>query len=347
MWRPIFFTLLGTFAVAETIKLPITRDTWVSAVGKEADCNLGGATKLKTKSIQEMTLFDVDVSKLKGRSIQSATLHFRVQGKERQERVTVSSLAADFVEGSSPRYAPQAGSSTFNHRAHPKTPWAFPGSDLTTVMLGEGGTIWSSAQATPPDAKGWQSVDVDPRVIGARVAEVSGGFVLFDDTGSEWTLNGDTWTQRLFPNRFIHSRDSGPQNAPYMTVELGPADQERPAAPTDFAFDTTSLPAGEVLLRWKSPADAVGFMAKINGNPVPRYLFPQPGETCEMHVRDLKLDPAKEHLFWMIAMDAAGNPSNPLIRNIPVSSTKAKAPFPERPAKARGGLSSRTPHGGG
>jgi len=38
----------------------VSRDTWVSEVGQEADGNNGGAPRLKLKSIQEMTLIDVD-----------------------------------------------------------------------------------------------------------------------------------------------------------------------------------------------------------------------------------------------------------------------------------------------
>ena len=39
----------------ETLRLPITRDTWFSAYGNEADANLGGASRMKLKSIQEMS----------------------------------------------------------------------------------------------------------------------------------------------------------------------------------------------------------------------------------------------------------------------------------------------------
>jgi hypothetical protein len=34
----------------EALRAPVTRDTWFSNVGAEADCNLGGATQLKLKS---------------------------------------------------------------------------------------------------------------------------------------------------------------------------------------------------------------------------------------------------------------------------------------------------------
>ena len=40
----------------ETVRLDVTRDTWVSEVGAEADGNNGGASRLKVKGYQEMSL---------------------------------------------------------------------------------------------------------------------------------------------------------------------------------------------------------------------------------------------------------------------------------------------------
>ena len=42
------------------VRLPIARDTWFSHVGRESNGNNGGATRLKLKSYQEMSLVDVD-----------------------------------------------------------------------------------------------------------------------------------------------------------------------------------------------------------------------------------------------------------------------------------------------
>jgi hypothetical protein len=47
-------------STSEATRLEVSRDTWVSEVGQEADGNNGGAPRLKLKSIQEMTLIDVD-----------------------------------------------------------------------------------------------------------------------------------------------------------------------------------------------------------------------------------------------------------------------------------------------
>ncbi|MGC1720438.1 MAG: hypothetical protein WA746_15755 [Isosphaeraceae bacterium] len=51
-------------STSQVTRLEVSRDTWVSEVGQEADGNNGGAPRLKLKSIQEMTLIDVDLAPL-------------------------------------------------------------------------------------------------------------------------------------------------------------------------------------------------------------------------------------------------------------------------------------------
>ena len=112
-------------------------------------------------------------------------------------------------------------------------------------MLGQGGTIWRMADARPVDADGWQSVPIDPAVLAARVAGLSYGLLVFDDTGSEWTRDGEKFSLQVFPNRFFASRESGPDTAPYLTVGLGEVDRQPPDVPSELQSDTEDLPAGE------------------------------------------------------------------------------------------------------
>lgn len=299
----------------QSLRLPVTRDTWFSDVGRESECNLGGAGQMKLKSIQEMSLVDLDPQPLRGRVVRSATLHLRKRGSDALHRVTVGSFAADWVEGTAASYEKQPGSSCFDWAKYPNVPWAYPGSDLTAVMLGQGGTVWNSAEATPPDAEGWMRVPVDPAVIAARVAGVSKGFLLFDDTGTEWTRQGEKFTLHNFPNRFIYSRDSGRRNAPYFTIELGPRDGLPPEAPTEVRSETTDLPGGEAFVSWRTPIDrgpagVAGFVVQVNGKPAPQYLVPRPlaaGKRVVMHLRDLNLAPGASVEVQVRAVDGAGN----------------------------------------
>jgi hypothetical protein len=302
-----------------TLRLPVTRDTWLSAAGAEADGSNGGAGRLKLKSIQESSLIDVDTALLKGskRVVTSARLHLRSTGEPHLKRVTVSTISAEWFEGNATNYQPQAGSSTFHHRRHPDVPWSFPGSDLTSVVLGQGRSLWRSADASPPDAEGWQTIAIAPEIVAARVAGLSHGFFLFDDTGSEWTHQGDQFRLTLFPNRFIFSKDENAARAPYVTVTLGREDRASPNAPRDLRVEdrTDRLPTGEAVVSWsvpddEGPAGTLGFMAQVDDRDAPRYLIPSalsPGPRVSMRLRDGVLKPGVTATLTVRAVDAVGN----------------------------------------
>jgi hypothetical protein len=319
------------------IRLDVTRDTWVSEVGRESDGNNGAAPRLKFKSIQEMSLLDFDASPLRGRTIRSATLHLKKAGDERLWRVTVSGIGAEWFEGTGSGYAIQPGGATFRHRRHPDLPWSIGGGDLCHVILGNGGTTWRMADATPPDRDDWQVVPVDPKVIASRVAGLSYGFLVFDDTGSEWTRQGESFTFRLFPNRFAYSQDQNRASAPYLVVEPGPEDRRPPSAPSGLRVEpqTALLPAGEALVSWITPRDAgpagtLGFFAELGGRALPRELIPMagaPGARVEMHLRDLKLSPGSAGSLSVRAVDAAGNLGPAVTANVRVSE-RLPAPLP-------------------
>jgi hypothetical protein len=113
---------------------------------------------------------------------------------------------------------------------------------------------------TPPDNAGYAILTTTSNgewMFSERIAEtvyrrftrakrISYGFLVFDDTGSEWTRAGQSFALRLFPNRFVYSREQNRSSAPYLTIEMGPEDRQPPAAPSDLLLDpaTATLPAG-------------------------------------------------------------------------------------------------------
>ncbi len=326
-------------------RFPVTRDTWFSSVGAERDGNLGGASKLKLKTYQEMALVDADLASIRGRVIVEGTLHVRSTGDPRLARVTVSGFGADWFEGKSDGYAPEVGASTFRHARHPDVAWTPSGGDLCDVILGAGGsTLWQSAEASTPDPDGWQTVKVDPVVVASRVAGLSQGFLLFDDTGTEWTRQGNAFTLRPMPNRFVASRDSGRANAPYFTVILGVEDHAPPRIPTDLRSEAADLPSGEAVVTWTTPLDdgpagTLGFVATVDGRPIPRGMIPIARPSLgrnRLHLRDLGLTPGSEVMVAIRAVDAAGNVGPEATRAVPVSTRVAK-PLPRFDPPARPG----------
>jgi hypothetical protein len=333
------------------LRFDVTRDAWVSAVGPEADGNNGGATRLKLKSIQEMSLVDFDARALAGRTIRSAKLHLKKVGDERLERVTVSSVGAEWFEGTGTGYSVQPGGSTFKHRRHPDLPWSVGGGDICHVVLGNGGTVWGMADASPPDADGWQQIQVDPRVLSARVAGLSHGFLVFDDTGSEWTRSGEKFQLTVFPNRFVYSRDQNRASAPFFTIDPGPDDRQPPKAPTALRVEpaTEFLPAGEALISWRTPRDdgaagTLGFFVDLDGRRLPSELVPlagQPGELVKMHLRDTRTAAGTTATIAVAAVDGAGNRGPAARARVRVSS-RLPAELP-RPAKARSPFDAKRP----
>ena len=91
------------------VRLDVTRDAWISEVGREADGNNGGAPRLKLKSIQEMSLLDIDPKPLLGRTISAAVLHVKKAGDEPLKRVTISTVGAEWYEGPGSNYAIKSG----------------------------------------------------------------------------------------------------------------------------------------------------------------------------------------------------------------------------------------------
>ncbi|MEX0776662.1 MAG: hypothetical protein WD042_13245 [Phycisphaeraceae bacterium] len=347
--------ILATVALptgaADTLSIPIARDTWVSDYhddkNDERHGNNGGDTRLKTKGSQELVLLDIDPAQIAQtkRVITHVTLHLHTRGDQPQRRVTVSTLATPWNEGTARGYAPQAGSATFNQAMRGQRDWAYPQGDLTTASLGQGHTIWSFADATGPDAAGWQTIRVEPRVLAARLAGISQGFVVMDDTGSEYQRDGEKFTYHLFPNRWLDSRESGRNTAPYFTVTLGDRDDQPPLAVTDMAFSTQArpcessrlagidrpplepLPPSQAIISWLTPRDhgpagTLGFHVMLTRHrdvkkmDVPRYLIPmagQPGQPgpsggrVTLHLRDMDLRPGEAVTLAIAAVDAVGN----------------------------------------
>ena len=318
------------------LRLPVTRDAWVSSYRGETKGNLGGASRLKAKGCQEYTLFDVDASPLAGKIVTGALWHFHSATPDAPFlRTTVSTVATPWVEGTSSGYRPQQGSVCYEQAALGARDWAYPGSTLLDAAWGRGHTLWRFAECSPPDAGGWQTCAVEPAVVAARVAGLSHGFAVFDDVGSEWSVTAGEFKHRLFPNRFVHSREDK-RFAPWLEVWVDGQDREPPEPARGFRVETAGLPAGEALVIWKTPHDeggsgALGFevtyrpgRAGGERREVPRYLIPmagRAGDEVAMHIQDLGLGSGERVALAVRAVDGAGNVGEAVEHVFKVSAT--------------------------
>jgi hypothetical protein len=315
------------------IRCPVTRDTWVSSMNNEEYGNNGGADRLKLKSYQEVFLFDIDCAALKGKIITGALLHLRSASSKKSPmmRLGISSLASEWIEGTSKGYRPQVGSSCFRQAEYKVRDWAYPGSTLMDVVFGKGNTIWKFANNTSPDRKGWQVCAIDPDVIAARAAKLSYGFCAYDEVGNEWSLTEGEFRYRWFPNRFCYSRERK-GDAPWLEVWVDGEDRVPPDQVTAIHVDRENLPPGEAVIEWETPKDmgggkTLGFIVTcLSDNreiEFPRYLVPMagnPGEPVRMHIQDMNFRPGEERAISIKAVDSAGNIGKPFTTKIRLSS---------------------------
>jgi hypothetical protein len=212
------------FSVASAAPLPqrveVTRDLWISSYEKEREGNNGASGKLKLKGIQEFFLIDLDPAPWSGKRIVRAQLHVHAENPETLGRVTVSTVADEWVEGRGTGYAKTSGASSFGWARTDDKRWGGDGPDITGIINGNGGSSWGFGDARARDPDGWQVIPVAPDVVQARLDGRSHGFCVMDDVGSEYTRDGNTIHYRSFPNRYFASREGPRQTAPYFTLWL-------------------------------------------------------------------------------------------------------------------------------
>ncbi len=319
---------------SETIRIPASRDLWVSSAGGEEEGNNGQAPRLKLKGYQEFTLLDFDLTPVRGRGIKRATLHVKLSGDPRLRRVGVSTLGAEWVEGTGTGYDKEPGSSSFRWRKNPDTPWrnGLDYSDLTLVMFGAGGTLWSHAEASEPK-DGWQTIDVAPKIVAARAVGLGYGFVIFDDTGTEMYREGDdgeTVVFHAFPNRFFYSREQNAASAPVLELELVDAVSPPPVRPRKLEAVTERQPPGEAVISWEIPpleeSDILGFFVTVNGKELPRSLIPavddtkrQESQNLALRLRDTGLSPGENVKLDVWGVNSLSRPGSAATISFPVS----------------------------
>ena len=338
--------------VGEAVRVPVSRDAWVSKIGGKRVGNPRRQKRLKLKGQQDQVLFEADLSGLKGRVITGALWHVHSDSPEWPlKRVTVSTVATPWGRITDWKEHLAPGQACHEQAAFGQSNWAWPGSCILDAAFGRGGTIWRFADAAPPDEAGWQTVAVDPAVVAANVAGLSCGFAACDDTGSEWRYEKGRFDWTYFPNRMIHScRDR--RHGPWLEIWTDGEDRQPPEPVTDIAVRTDDLPAGEAIVSWTTPPDngpagvlgfAVTYQAGRRRGEVPRYLIPMAGpagQTVRMRLADLGLPAGQSVRLSIAAVDGAGNVGPAVSKRFRVSGQRPAAlgraplrPFP--PAQTR------------
>ena len=289
-----------------------------------------------------MTLLDVDASPLRGRTIRSAALHLQKAGEERLWRVTVSSVGAEWFEGTGSSYAVQPGGATFRHRRHPDLPWSIGGGDLCHVDPGQ--RRHDLADGRRLAARSRRLADRAGRPEGHRGP--SGRTQLRLPRLRRHRLGVDP------PGRVVHASGSFPTASPTAGTRTGraprifdsraraprTAGRPRPRAACASSRGRRALPAGEALVSWVTPRDAgpagtLGFFAELDGRAVAARADPD-GRRAGRPGRDAPARPeaaaGESATLSVRAVDAAGNLGPAATASIRVSD-RLPAPLPQPP----------------
>lgn len=321
-----------------SLKLYPSRDLWVSSYRNESAGNMGRTSVLKLKTIQEMLIIDFSIEPIKGRQVVSAELYFHSNTSNRElarlglgpqdvdalRKIGISTVASDWVEGnntSSYRPDPDGHGACFDFASYPDEPWAWKGSKLWDVIMGNGFTLHHHTELKRLENRWWK-VSVAPYLISALVSGASYGLCVMDESG------------QIMANSYVHSREARGFE-PYLVVSLGKADTKPPRKPENLraeAYPTKSTFAtGALRITFTVPQDAFAYIIELNGKLAPRWQIPfagKPGTAQEIILEDLQPDTGYQ--ISVRAVDACGNISAPA-KTRAKSSTALEKPQPLQP----------------
>ncbi|MCH8806882.1 MAG: hypothetical protein IH986_12435 [Planctomycetes bacterium] len=231
------FAVVCAFAVSadETRRIvcPVSADTSIVASRRGGRIvNLGGAEKIFAQGNRHYLALKFDTAKLAGMKVTRATLRLR-RVETLLVRVGVSTIASDWVEGTSKEPRAEPGSACYDLAAYQPDPsqarwWAGAGSDFSDVVFGGGGSRWAQRVAKFDKDSMWYEIDVPPAFVQALALGLQpGGLCVSDDFGRHDTL----------PT--VWSRES--ESPPELVVEAVPVEPTAAAPPADVRTHRDAL----------------------------------------------------------------------------------------------------------
>ena len=304
--------LLAALSLQAQQRVEVSRDLWISAYSKEMEGNNGGSHKLKLKGIQEFFLIDFDPAPLRGKKVIKAQLHVHLTSPEAPlRRTTVSTISQDWVEGTGSGYAKTPGASSFAWAKTGELRWGNNEPDITSVVCGEGGSLWGFGDASAPDAEGWQIIPIAPEVAQARLAGRSHGFYLIDDIGNEYIREGNAVKFTNFVNRYVSSREDKRVHKPYFTLWLEGGSVETPKVVSDSKTVAVAtlpeIPKVEAVKPNLTSKDVFGHELAST------HFFAAKGETIGFTVTGKPLVKAPELGVKLYSMPKVGGFADPLV----------------------------------
>ncbi len=353
MLRTAVLFLGAALCAAETLTLKPVADTWLAVPEfnrfRSAEALRGGRgaeREMVIKGREAMALVQFDFAPLRGMTVTRAVLRLH----RAADPVPLHTLGFSTVSGSGPWTENGAAFGA----AREGGAWSYPGSDITDVTFGPGGSLYGYSRARDAGG-GWWEADVPPAIVHAIATGDQFGLLVGDEKGQTQTRHA------------LSSRESA--NPPSLIVDAVRAGGAAPgrartisiASTPDAArsLGRTTLAPGGVIVQFAAAGGAVRHEIRYSEKPVDGATFgaatPAPrwtvdplapktnplatanalGETVTAVVEGLA--PGKDYHFAVRSVDAAGRagPVAPLGRYRAYSRT-----FPGLPP--RGGRAGTT-----
>jgi len=241
--------------------------------------------------------------------VTSASLYYcEAAAQQAIPHVTVSTIQADWGEGTSSGWATSEGGSCYNYAkyyaaAGSRINWSWSGSRFPDVAYGNS---YSLVDYCPTQyqvgSDTYYRWDIDPDLVNAGKIGAAYGLALFESSGDNL-------------NRVVYSDESG--SVAYLVLTTV-TDTVTPGAVTGLSATTTGVDRSEIKLTWTVPAGAFAYRVTASGpgftgtEELPRYLIPfagPQGSTEEMIVKDL-LTAGASYTFTVIALSRSGTASD-------------------------------------
>lgn len=315
----------------EIVRLPATADIGISSMvyqGEDEGLKSWGKSKRwKLKSIQEMGVIRFDASAAQGRVVTAARIFLHCAGPEKLRYIRVSTVNNDWEEGSQTQdYGPPSGA-CFNFADFDrKREWAWPGSDLSDVIMGTGHSLHHWTECKKLD-DGWISVELTPDLIYALAVGDSDGLCVQD--------GGNL----AYHNNFIHSVEAGEKLAPYLEIALGGRLETTPAQPevkVEPGSEVANTTHGAVKVTMVPAKDVLCWRVSLNGKPLPRWQIAHPaaeGPTV-FYIQDL--EPGLVCNLQFTAVARGGQTSEPVEVSVQATPARPVAPKLAKPAMPEG-----------
>ncbi len=345
--------LLAPAAVAERVVCPVVADSHVYATpwdyktleDTESFFNFGTANWLTIKGREYFALLAFDTTAAKGLAVEKVTLRFyRNANPVPLHTIGVSTISGSgpWAEGSQATARAQPGASNYFFARLDQQPWSYRGSDLTDVVFGPGGSLYTYLQ--PRDVgEGWFEADLPVEIANALASGDQYGLLLTDEKGQAQGRHSIGSRHGRFAASLILEGTRSDQTPPAAVRSLKPGDGASDSSPEEArALGRTTLSPGSVILRFGGAGDdngqgiATRYELRYSQSPiteanfasaaaVPRWclnpLAPKPhalaiGNSLRDEVIAVAegLKPGEAYYFAARATDKAGNagPVSPL-----------------------------------